>query len=106
MVNTPFKRRKCAECNTKIHKANPKLCCTLCNEIKHLKCQKLSKADAKHIIRLNVSWTCHECISQILPINACRPSKRGTLAIKNDKFKIQCSSCNGYSYSQNNVRTC
>ena len=105
MVNKPFIRELCDTCSIKIPKAQPKLYCTQCTKLKHLACQNLTKADAKHIIQLNVSWTCKECILQILPVNACSMPKREK-KITTKKFKVKCSSCNGFSYSPKNVRTC
>ena len=89
MVNIPRTRIKCDKCNVKIPKIQPKLRCTICDSIKHLACQKLTKSDANHIIRLKLNWTCMECISDILPINACMPAK----IVKNEgppKFKVKC----------------
>ena len=103
MVKTPFKRQKCDKCNLKIPKSYPKLCCTVCNNLKHLACQKLTKADANFIIHLDIPWTCRECIEQILPVNACPLPKRDKTEVK---FKAKCSACNGFSYSPRNVRTC
>ena len=105
MVNIPFKRQKCDKCSTKIPKTHPKLYCTSCNKIKHLACQNLTKADANHIINLKLPWTCKDCIFQILPINACSVPKRDKATAPN-KFKIQCSACDGFSYSPKNVRKC
>ena len=89
----------CHTCSTRIPKNCPKLVCCLCNLVKHFKCQKLSKNEAQHIIASDSDWICKECISEILPINIC-----GTSDVP--KFKAKCSACNGYSYSQNNTRTC
>ena len=105
MVNVPLNRIKCEICNIKIPKAQPKLRCTVCDKLKHLACQKLTKADANHLISLNIKWTCKECISEILPIGACllaKPVKNK----HNNTFKVKCSCCNGFSYSPRNVRTC
>ena len=103
--SNPFKRQKCEKCDIKIPKAHPKLYCSECNNLKHLACQNLTKADANHIVHLNIPWTCTECVSQILPVNACSAPKRHKTTNSNS-FKVQCSSCNGFSYSSKNVRTC
>ena len=58
-------RPECETCNIKIPKRQPKLVCDLCNCVKHLKFQKLTKADATHIKFLNIKWTCTQCISTI-----------------------------------------
>ena len=62
----------------------------------------MTKADAKYILYLKNPWSCTECISNILPLYAC-PTPQNT---KTEKFKVKCSSCNGFSYSPINVRTC
>ena len=105
MVNIPRTRIKCDKCHVKIPKMQPKLRCTICDSIKHLACQKLTKSDANDIIRLKLNWTCMECISDILPINACIPAK----TVKSERptiFKVKCSACNGFCYSVKNLRTC
>ena len=71
MVNVPLIRIKCETCQIKIPKAQPKLFCTICDKLKHLSCQKLTKADAINIIYQKIPWTCRECILEILPVNAC-----------------------------------
>ena len=105
MVGLTIIRPKCEQCNIKIPKKHPKLYCSICNKLKHLACQKLTKADANHLLYLQITWTCKECISDILPINACMPSKKNTTVSEN-KFKVKCSACPGYSYTAKNVRTC
>ena len=105
MGKIPINRIKCETCQIKIPKAQPKLICTICNKLKHLACQKLTKSDASNLIYLKVPWTCKECIFEILPINACLPARHR----KNDKiskFKVRCTVCSGYSYSIRNIRTC
>ena len=98
-------RERCEKCDVKIPKHQPILVCDLCTKIKHLSCQKLSKSDALQINNLGISWTCQECLTSILPINAVR--KQVTLNNPdNIKFKVKCGSCSGFSYSQRNVRTC
>ena len=66
----------CYKCNVRIPKNRPQLFCSNCDQSKHFRCQKLSKNDALHIIELNALWTCNECISDALPINACNTSAR------------------------------
>ena len=103
--NKPFQRQKCDKCFIKIPKANPKIYCSECNKLKHLACQNLTKSDANYIIHLNIPWTCKECILQILPVNACSVRKRSKNSSAT-KFKVQCSACNGFSYSSKNLRVC
>ncbi len=64
-------RQKCKLCTAKIPKFQPKLVCSLCNAIKHLKCEGLSKSDVHSMRNTGFDWTCHQCISSILPVNAC-----------------------------------
>ena len=101
------RRARCEQCDQKIPKNQPKLKCSICNLFKHLKCQKLTKADANYLIHLNLDWICYECLASILPVNGCSAPKRSKASrIIGPKFKIQCSSCNGFSYTPTNVRTC
>ena len=101
------RRVKCEQCDQKIPKNQPKLRCSICCDFKHLKCQKLTKSDASYIIQLKIDWTCNECLSSILPINGCSaPKRRKVTNSSGQKFKIQCASCYGYSYTPKNVRTC
>ena len=106
MRNEPLIRMKCETCQIKIPKAQPKLRCSFCNKIKHLSCQKLTKADAKHILALKIDWTCKECILNILPINACSANRKDKNKTPIEKFKIKCSVCSGFSYTPRNVRKC
>ena len=90
---------KCDKCSVRIPKYLPKLICSLCNKQKHIRCQQLSKKDAQNISSTGYSWTCRECMYSILPINACRLNSV-------PKFQIQCTSCDGWSYSENSVIVC
>ena len=99
-----YRREKCDACNAKIPKHQPLLFCDICSKYKHLKCEKLTKSQAKHIISTGLLWTCSQCIGEILPINATENSK---IKIQNAvKVKVKCASCPGYSYSLKNVKTC
>ena len=99
------KRTKCETCNIKIPKRQPKLVCDVCNSVKHLRCQKLTKSDASLINFLRIKWTCSQCIKEILPINCTgKPKFEKTNSVL--KFKAKCTACSGYSYSERNVRIC
>ena len=98
------RRVRCETCAVKIPKSQPILVCSMCRIPKHLRCQKLTKSDANYIKYLNNDWTCEQCTASILPIYACSPVTRHRDQPK--RFKVQCASCNGYSYSPKNVRTC
>ena len=105
MRSLPIERLKCEKCNMKIPKRQPKLKCSICNEFKHISCQKLTKADANYINYLQISWTCWDCTHEILPVGGISASKRNCNNPV-EKFKVKCSACNGYSYSPKNVRKC
>ncbi len=96
----------CNKCNVRIPKHHPKLYCTICNEIKHFRCQELSKTEARHIIESHLDWICYECISSILPVNACTIRRNNQSSSLNPRYKIRCSYCSGYSYSPSNTRIC
>ena len=104
MRNKTFKREKCEKCEVKIPKHQPILVCDICFKIKHLSCQKLTKSDASTIKNLGISWSCHECLANILPINAVR--RQAKSEVDQNKFKVKCCSCNGFSYSQRTVKIC
>ena len=106
MTNSTLRRVRCEKCEVKIPKTQPKLRCTICNDIKHLRCQNLTKADAEYIVYLGSAWTCYECISAILPVSACEVTKNRQAILSNQKFKIQCSACRGYCYTPRNARNC
>ena len=100
-------RIRCETCAVKIPKRQPILRCDICSELKHLKCQNLTKSDASYIQHLNLSWTCSQCITDILPINAVTKPRCKNNEKKSQKFKIKCTSeCNGNRYSERNVRVC
>ena len=93
----------CNSCCARIPKYQRKLKCYMCHEIKHYKCQKLSKSDVEVIIRTKYySWVCYECISNILPINA---TSRRTNVLQEGP-KIQCNACKGFSHSVTNTKVC
>ena len=89
----------CNVCSVRIPKNRPKLYCSICDQVKHFKCQKLSKAEAQKIIISDKFWICMDCIKDTLPIDA-------TDSAPIPKFQVQCHCCNGWSYSPNNTQTC
>ena len=102
-----IRRARCDLCDQKIPKKQPMLRCSICTKFKHLKCQNLTKADASYLIYLNIDWTCHECIISILPVDGGSAPKRAKSAkLIGPKFKVKCTSCNGFSYTPKNLRTC
>ena len=102
-----YRRARCDTCDVKIPKSQPKLVCSTCKILKHLRCQKLTKADANYNIKyLGRDWICEQCIRDILPIDACPSVRQKKSNLSLPKVKIQCTSCSGYCYSPKNVRTC
>ena len=99
--------KHCEKCDVRIPASHPRLHCAFCLKLKHAKCQKLSKAEAINIVKdPTLDWICYDCISNILPVNACKQIKSGS---KNDsipKFKQKCGACSGHSYKPSNVSTC
>ena len=93
----------CEKCSVKIHKRQQFLRCNECEMIKHFKCQKLSKVDARKIADLRINWTCFDCILNILPVNAVSAPRSSA---PRPQFKVQCYSCLGYCYSPSNIKTC
>ena len=89
MRNEPIIRLKCETCEIKIPKNQPILRCTICNKIKHLTCQKLTKSDAKHILALKFPWSCNECITSILPVGTCATTTNGRNKMPRSKFKFE-----------------
>ena len=68
------------------------------------KCQKLSRLEASDIIlTYGQHWTCYECTSSMLPINACMENFPRINTNNTVKFKKKCESCNGFSYTPRNV---
>ena len=43
--------------------------CSVCDSIKHYKCNGLTKNEAFEIIENQPHWTCSECTFDILPVN-------------------------------------
>ena len=82
--------------------------CHLCRQFKHYKCSGLTKKDVEAIINTpNYKWSCYDCISAALPINACSPiTSRTTVDHTLKPHKIRCHSCDGMSYRKNTVSTC
>ncbi len=102
-----IRRIKCEICTAKIPKYQPRLTCSICNSIKHLQCQGLSKSDVHSMANIGFEWTCYQCISNILPITACvKASHKTKRNLNTPRFKSKCASCNGYSYSPKNVKIC
>ena len=105
---------KCDQCDVRVSKNAPKLICFLCNQYKHPKCQNLSKNEASQITNLpELQWTCQQCISSILPINACSPSpskrRTGTINRTNQiasTKKVRCASCSGWLHSLTAIKLC
>ena len=101
------KKIVCEKCDVRIQKNWPRLTCSQCTQIKHFKCQNLSKSDAQNITECTgYEWICRECFSDMLPINACNATStnKNTATVINYKMKCQC--CGGLSYSPKSIRSC
>ncbi len=105
MKNTTTSNR-CTKCQTRIPKTRSTLVCTHCDEVKHLRCMKLSKKEAQLIIESRYPWTCYDCLADALPVNACLPASSKEDRPIGPKYKVRCNYCKGMSYSPANVRTC
>ena len=91
----------CAKCDKRISKSTPTITCSHCDRTMHPKCANLSKNEASNLISLSIPWTCYDCLSDALPINAVADDTTYV-----PKFKVKCGSCDGWSYSRNTVQTC
>ena len=89
----------CKTCDVRIMPSRQDLRCDVCKEIKHYKCQKLTKNDVKIILSTCSSWTCFDCLSSILPLNTVESNPISP-------FRLKCPFCTGMSYSPNTVATC
>jgi hypothetical protein len=60
------------------------------------------------IVNSQLSWTCHCCMLEILPINTHFSVPKNTKAVNSyeARFHVNCHCCNGNSYSPNNVIKC
>ena len=99
----------CNKCKTRVPKNRPRLVCNICNLAKHYKCQNLSKADGYSIINCTtLNWSCYECMTEILPLNACTVTRTKNNKTDNTtvRFKAKCFSCSGQSYSVKTISTC
>ena len=70
---------KCNKCNVRICKNRPQLKCSLCEQIKHFKCNGLTKREAFEIIESRPDWVCRDCIFEILPVNGVQDIPRVSL---------------------------
>ena len=103
------KLNKCTNCNAKLMKHRPNLFCSICNTVKHFTCQGLSKSEASYIQdTYNRDWICRDCISDILPVNACSASKSKRVKGSSSPSTIgtKCNSCGGMSYDKNRISLC
>ena len=104
---TKINKVKCEKCDVRIPASHPRLFCSICKKLKHAKCQFLSRLEANEISsNIPLQWSCYDCISSILPINACQAKRRSHDTVISTKFKHKCEACNGYSYTPNNVIKC
>ena len=101
------KSTKCEKCDVRIPASYPRLYCYLCEELKHFRCEGLSKLEAFNTIsNVHSDWICRSCISAALPLNCFDITRRRNTELIGPKFKVKCYSCDGYSYTPHNVKTC
>ena len=105
---------KCEYCSIRIPKNRQNLKCWICSEIKHQRCQGLSRVDANKITDdTGYDWICKACIEEILPLEACHSlssinpkPKDASSRINTEPFKVLCHSCNSYAYKKTRVVHC
>ena len=101
-------RVTCEKCDVRIPKNHPKLFCSSCFTLKHYRCQKLSKAEAQHIVdnpSYRKIWTCHDCLKNMLPVDACSTTRRPKSQTTTPKPYETCASLGwrvGLLYISNN----
>ena len=63
----------CPKCEKRVPKNRPILICSICSDLKHYSCNKLSKNEAISIIESGFLkyWTCQECTRDIFPNFEC-----------------------------------
>ena len=102
-------RVACEKCEVRIPKNHPKLICTLCHTLKHYRCQKLSKLEAQEIVdtlSYRKNWTCHDCLGNILPVNACSTIQRRKSQTTSPKPFEKCGSCTNKTYAVAKMLAC
>ena len=107
----------CILCAIRIPKNRPLLNCSICDTHKCHKCNKLSKTEAFAIAKNSRrDWTCMQCITDILPINACNTSNRRNKksvatdtcsnSTKNTINLILCTVCSKQCSPKQNILQC
>ncbi len=100
---------RCDKCTVRIPLSHRKLVCGICRNVQHYRCSKLSKTDVESIINTpHYDWSCYECISAILPLNACVVETEQAISSRKSRaqFKTACHACNHMSYKQHNIAIC
>ena len=97
MSNVNRKCVKCEKCGTRIPNNRPVLKCSLCDCIKHFKCNGLTRNEAFDIIENHSHWTCLDCLQNILPINL-------VLNVRNECQK--CDACSKLIKSSTAISKC
>ena len=88
---------RCEKCEVRISNNRPMLKCSMCNSIKHFKCNSLSKNEAYEIFQNIPEWACQDYIFSILPVNL----------VLNIKPKLEnCAACLKQISSKNVVSKC
>ena len=102
-------RVTCEKCDVRIPKNHPKLFCSSCFTLKHYRCQKLSKAEAQHIVdnpSYRKIWTCHDCLKNMLPVDACSTTLRPKSQTTTPKPYETCASCTKKTYAVGKMLAC
>ena len=85
---------KCSSCTKNLLPHKTALTCDLCFSSYNTKCAKLTRGEACSILISRHSWTCYNCISNILPVDIPVPTTRNQpVRITNNKNHM-CGTCN------------
>ena len=97
-MNTFLPSFCCPKCDKRVPKNRPLLICSVCDQLKHYSCNKLSKNEAISILENGFLkyWTCQECITDIFPNSFdCNTDKMSTKTSKTaNEPIISCTVCN------------
>ena len=88
---------KCEKCNVRVPKHRPFLFCTACKQLKHYKCNYLTRSEALAIMtsECSLDWACYDCRLEILPLEcAVSPSStQHTPSAVINNSRPPCSAC-------------
>lgn len=89
---------RCDNCNVRVPPNRPVLVCCICLEVKHYKCNNLSKTEATDLISSgNLGyWTCRDCVTTLFPANIDALSNNTNCTTTNNttiNHMIYCTAC-------------